>query len=324
MATTILDSTGRHSENVKSPYNAAELTAGQESKAGLMVAIPAYNEEVAIGSVIARCRKYADSVVVIDDGSSDHTAEVARLVGADVISHGVNKGYGAAIKSCFDAAKSWRASALVIIDGDGQHNPDDIPLLVAELKKAGADIVIGSRFVNGNGKNQRIPAYRKVGMKVLDLATALGSGLKTSDSQSGFRAYSAKAIREIDLEDRGMGIGSEILFKAAEKRLKVSEVPIKARYDLRGTSTENPIIHGFACLGSILKMGSRRKPMLFFGVPGIALLVSCVYITFTSLADATMASSVSIAVMLCMIAGTLGVFTALVLMSIQSTVPSKS
>ena len=320
MATTTLSFTGRHPEKAESPHGALTM----EGRAGLMVAIPAYNEEVAIGSVIARCKKYADSVVVIDDGSSDHTAEVARLVGAEVISHGVNRGYGAAIKSCFEAAKSCSANALVIIDGDGQHDPDDIPLLLAELKKSGADIVIGSRFVGGNGKNQRIPAYRKVGMKVLDMATAVGSGLMVSDSQSGFRAYSAKAIRELDPEDMGMGIGSEILIKAAEKRLKVSEVPIKARYDLPGTSTENPVIHGFTCLGSILKIGSQRRPALFFGVPGVALLLSGAYIAFTYPAETSMASGASIAVMLCMIAGTLGVFTALVLTSIHSTFPSKS
>jgi glycosyltransferase involved in cell wall biosynthesis len=324
MAASIFKSIDRHSENVESPYEAVELTAGHGGKAGLMVAIPAYNEEVAIGSIIARCKKYTDIVVVIDDGSSDHTVEVARLVGADVISHNANKGYGAAITSCFEVARSWEASALVIIDGDGQHDPDDIPLLVAELKRSGADIVIGSRFLNGNGKNQYIPAYRKVGMKVLDIATAFSSGLKISDSQSGLRAYSANAIREIDLEDRGMGVGSEILIKAAEKHLKIAEVPIKARYDLRGTSTENPVKQGIVSLGSILKIASLRKPMLFFGVPGTILLVSCVYITFTSLAGATMASGISMALMLCMIAGTLGIFTALILMSIQRTIPRKS
>lgn len=318
MATTTLGFTGRHPEKAESPHDASKCGAG------LMVAIPAYNEEVAIGSVIARCKKYADSIVVIDDGSSDHTVEVARLLGAEVISHGMNRGYGAAIRSCFEAAKSRGASALVIIDGDGQHDPDDIPLLVAELKKSGADIVIGSRFVGGNGKNQHIPAYRKVGMKVLDLATSVGSGLSVSDSQSGFRAYSSKAIREIDPEDMGMGIGSEILIKAAEKRLKVSEVPIKARYDIPGTSTENPVVHGFTCLRSILRIGSKRRPALFFGVPGIALLLSGAYISFAYPTEISMSSGASIAVMLCMIAGTLGVFTFLVLTSIQGTVPGKS
>jgi glycosyltransferase involved in cell wall biosynthesis len=324
MATSFWNSIDRHSENVKTPLEAVELTTGQGIKAGLMVAIPAYNEEVAIGSIIARCKKYTDFVVVIDDGSTDHTVEVARLVSADVISHNVNKGYGAAIRSCFEAAQSWNASALVIIDGDGQHDPDDIPLLVAELKRSGADIVIGSRFVNGNGKNQGIPAYRKVGIKVLDMATTMSSGLKVSDSQSGFRAYSAKAIRDIDLGDQGMGAGSEILISAAEKHLKISEVPIRTRYDLKGTSSENPVKHGLGVLGSIFRLTSQRQPMLFFGVPGALLLASCIYISFTSLADSTMASGLSMAVMLCMIAGTLGIFTALMLTSIQRMIPHTS
>lgn len=228
-----------------------------EIEAGPLVAIPAYNEEVAIGSIVARCKKYADSVVVIDDGSSDHTAEVARLVGTDVVSHTKNMGYGAAIKSCFEIARSRSAPALVIIDGDGQHDPDDIPLLLAELRKKGADIVIGSRFMGGNERD--IPLYRKVGMKVLDVATNFSSGLEISDSQSGFRAYSARAIHEIDLDDAGMGAGSEILIKAAEKRLHVVEIPIRARYDLAGTSSVNPVRHGLGVLGSIVRQASRKR-----------------------------------------------------------------
>jgi glycosyltransferase involved in cell wall biosynthesis len=324
MATSVFKSIDKYAENVKSPYEAGERTAGQESMTGLVVAIPAYNEEVAIGSVAARCRKYAGSVVVIDDGSVDHTAEVARLIGADVISHKVNRGYGASVESCFQAARVRNATVLVIIDGDGQHDPDDIPHLISEMKRKGADIVIGSRFIDGSDKKQDIPAYRKVGMKVLDMATTLSSGLKVSDSQSGFRAYSAKAISEIELEDQGMGAGSEILIKAAEKHLKISEVPIKTRYDLRDTSSQNPIRHGLGVLGSIFRLASQRHPVLFFGVPGMALLASCIYVSFTILKDETMASGLSMAVMLCMIAGTLGIFTALILMSIQRMIPRAS
>lgn len=324
MAASVFKSIGRHAENVKLPYEAVEHTTSRESEVGLMVAIPAYNEEVAIGSVAARCKKYSDSVVVIDDGSKDHTVEVARLVGVEVLSHKTNKGYGAAIKSCFEAARARNASALVIIDGDGQHDPDDIPMLIAEMKRKGADIVIGSRFINGNDRKQDIPAYRKVGMKVLDMATAMSSGLKVSDSQSGFRAYSAKAIRDIDIWDQGMGAGSEILIKAAEKHLQISEVPIKTRYDLKGTSSENAVKHGLGVLGSILKLASQRRPMLFFGIPGTVLLASCIYISFTSLAGSTMASGLSMAVMLCMIAGTLGIFTALMLTYIQRMIPRTS
>ena len=155
-----------------------------------IAAMPAYNEANSIANVILGCRKYVDKVVVVDDGSCDNTAELAESLGAYVVRHETNKGYGAALKNCFETAKKLDASAMVIIDSDGQHDPREIPKLLDPLKD-GFDLVIGSRFVNGNGKN--VPAYRKVGMKVLDVATCIAGGLNVTDSQSGFRAYGKKS-----------------------------------------------------------------------------------------------------------------------------------
>lgn len=255
----------------KSLLEKKRIVKAPESK--IVVAIPAYNEEVAIGSVVARCKKYVDTVVVIDDGSKDHTAEIAKLVGAEVITHAKNGGYGAAIKTCFETAKAHDADAMIIIDADGQHNPDDIPRLINEMRNKKSDIVIGSRFVNGNGKNQKIPAYRKVGMKVLDTATTIGSGLKISDSQSGFRIYSKKAINSIVLNNNDMAAGSEILIQAAEKKLNISEIPVSIRYDIEDTSSKNPIAHGFSVLNSIVGLISQKRPLTFFGLPGVILVV---------------------------------------------------
>ena len=139
-----------------------------------IAAMPAYNEANSIANVILGCRKYVDKVVVVDDGSCDNTAELAESLGAYVVRHETNKGYGAALKNCFETAKKLGASAMVVIDSDGQHDPREIPKLLEPLKD-GFDLVIGSRFVNGNGKN--VPIYRKVGMKVLDVATSFAGGL---------------------------------------------------------------------------------------------------------------------------------------------------
>lgn len=285
------------------------------NKFDTMVAILAYNEEMAIGSVALRCKKYAGLVVVIDDGSNDHTAEVARLAGAEVISHKTNSGYGAAIRTCFNVARKLGSCTMVIIDGDGQHNPDDIPMLVAEMNKTGADIVIGSKFINGNGKSQYIPAYRKMGMKVLDTAVSLSSGMNISDSQSGFRAYSRQAISEIDIDDNGMGAGSEILIKAAKKRLKISEVPIKIRYDIKDTSSINPVIHGLGVLYSIVMLSMGNKPILLYGVSGIALILLSFYLALGI--TAALPSVPALAIIILAISGTLSIFIGLMLSTIQ-------
>ncbi len=289
---------------------------------GLLVAIPAYNEEIAIGSVVARAKVYADKVVVVDDGSKDKTAEVARLVGAEVITHEKNGGYGAAIRTCFNVAKKYDADVMIILDADGQHSPSDIPRLLEEMEMSGSDIVIGSRFLNGNSAKGNIPAYRKVGMKVLDTATAVGSGVNVSDTQSGFRAYSRNAVRKINLGDTGMGAGSEILMKAAEAKLKISEAPITVRYDIKGTSSKGPIEHGVSVLASIIKLVSQKRPMLFFCVPGALVLTCGMVLLFLVLTifntTHNFAIGYTMAGMLATILGTFSIYTGLTLASIQS------
>jgi glycosyltransferase involved in cell wall biosynthesis len=295
---------------------------GGQAQLKILVAIPAYNEEVAIGSVVLRSMKYADEVLVVDDGSADNTAEVAALAGAKVVKHEKNGGYGAALRTCFEAARKADVDIMIIIDADGQHSPDDIPRLVQEMVSAKSDIVIGSRFVNGNEKNQKIPAYRKFGMKVLDTATVAGSGLSVSDTQSGFRAYSKKAIDHIRIGDGGMGAGSEILIEAADQNLKITEVPIKVRYDLKGTSSKNPVAHGISVLKSIFGFFSQKKPMLFFGVPGLILLDIGVLACFEALRIFDQSGEMPIGHLLVgiigIMLGTQCIFTGFVLISIKS------
>ncbi|WOX56777.1 glycosyltransferase family 2 protein [Methanoculleus receptaculi] len=231
-----------------------------------LVAMPAHNEEAAIAKTVLGARRHADAVLVVDDGSTDETAAIAEALGAIVVRHETNRGYGGALQTIFSTARRLGVEELVIIDADGQHDPAEIPGLLAALRE-GRDVVIGSRFLDGNGK--AVPAYRKVGMKVLDVATTLaGKGLSITDSQSGFRAYGPRAIEVIHPNGEGMSAGSEILVQASDNRLKIAEVPIRVRYDIEGTSSENPVSHGVSVLMSIVRVISLRRPLLFFGIPG--------------------------------------------------------
>jgi glycosyltransferase involved in cell wall biosynthesis len=246
-----------------------------------IAAMPAHNEEDSIAKVVLACKKHVDRVIVVDDGSTDSTAEIATALGAYVIRHETNKGYGAALRTCFETAKWLSADRMVIMDSDGQHDPNDIPKLLASLDD-GADIVIGSRFCGDNGHD--VPAYRRIGMKILDTATNMAGGVVVSDSQSGYRAYRRKAIDAIRINENGMPAGSEILIQSKSNNLKVKEIEIDCRYDLKGTSTSNPFSHGADVLLSLLHEIEQKKPLLYFSLPGIILttlgLIEGVYFIF--------------------------------------------
>lgn len=233
-----------------------------------IAAMPAYNEEGSIARMVLGCKKYVDHVIVVDDGSSDATAELAASAGAHVVRHELNAGYGVALRTCFETAREMGADRMVIIDADGQHDPKEIPQVLQPLDR-GVDLVIGSRFCNGNGRE--IPAYRKVGMKVLDITTNFLGGLSVTDTQSGFRAYGKRAIDCICIDDDGMSAGSEILLQAKDNRLKVEEVEIHCSYAVERASTENPVSHGIKVLLYLLQDMELRRPLFYFTLPGMVL-----------------------------------------------------
>ena len=233
----------------------------------IIAGMPAYNEAKYIGSLVLQVRQHADEVIVVDDGSSDHTARIAELAGATVVRHGENKGYGSAIQSLLAEAKKQNADILVILDADSQHNPEEIPSLI-DAVSAGSDVVIGSREMRSNV----IAPYRRLGQRVLSRLTYIASRKKLSDPESGFRAYSRKALATLELKEKGMAISSEIVSEAAARGLKVTEVPISVTYTKDG-STMNPIKHGFGVLNRIMVMISERRPLLFFGFLGTIFLV---------------------------------------------------
>ena len=223
----------------------------------IIAAIPCLNTEQFIGGVLRKAKKHVDQLIVIDDGSQDNTAEVARAAEALVIRHVINKGYGEAIKSCFEAGKANAADVLVILDGDGQHDPDEISRLLAPIIQREADLTIGSRFL---GNNVKIPHYRKFGISVITWLFNFGSKTKVSDSQSGFRAYSKKALESLLLSERGMSISIEILEKARRKGVVIKEVPISCFYPPSSLNLKT-IRHGLSVAFLVFKI--RLKESLF-------------------------------------------------------------
>lgn len=237
----------------------------------VLAAMPAFNEEKFIAKTIVGTKKYVDKVLVIDDGSSDATRAIAESLGAIVVHHEKNAGYGAALQDIFQKARDLHVEALIILDADGQHNPEDVGKLLEALVTSEVDVIIGSRFLDGNQKH--IPGYRKVGMKVLDGVTRVAGVDNISDSQSGFRAYSKRAIDIVNLTGEGMSAGSEILIQISDHNLKIGEIPIHVRYDIGDTSTINPVRHGFGVLSQLINLITYRRPLLAFGIPGILLII---------------------------------------------------
>ena len=230
--------------------------------------LPAYNEEVSLGSIVLHTKKYVDNILVIDDGSTDNTVEIATLAGAEVISHSFNKGKGAALKTGFEAARA--SEVIVTIDSDGQHNPEEIPKLINPILNGEADIVNGSRYINGNKKDT--PSYRRVGQTVLDKATNLSSGLDITDSQSGFRAFARHTMPAFRFSCIDFGIESEMLMDAANAGLRIKEVEISVRYDVDG-STKNPVSHGVGVLMRVINDLEFQRPLYYFTLPGSIIII---------------------------------------------------
>jgi glycosyltransferase involved in cell wall biosynthesis len=237
----------------------------------ILVCIPAFNEAKAVSQIIMKAKKYAQGIIVYDDGSTDDTFEVAKSAGATVIRNPKNNGYGVAIRSLFQAAREQNADIMITLDSDGQHDPDQIPQLIEPILKQGFDLVIGSRFLNGNNK-EKVPRFRSFGIKTITRLTQAASYHGITDSQSGFRAYNKNALSKINLFEDGMAVSTEILLRASEKKLSTTEVPITINYDIKDTSTHNPISHGIGVLYSVLQYVSLRHPLAFYGLPGIVLL----------------------------------------------------
>jgi glycosyltransferase involved in cell wall biosynthesis len=222
----------------------------EQTKLKVIAAIPCFNTEHFIADVVSRARKYVDQVIVIDDGSHDGTAEAAKVAGALVIKHSINRGAGEAAKSCFETAKANAADVLLTLDGDGQHNPDEIPQVLAPVIESEADIVIGSRFL---GDYSSMPEYRKFGINVITSLYNIGSRVKVSDAQSCFRAYSKKAIDSLNIAESGFGFSVQLLIEARRRGFIIKEVPISCIYH-EASHSLNPVVHGLGVAFTVVKI----------------------------------------------------------------------
>ena len=227
-----------------------------------LIIIPAYNEELTIGSVVALARKYGD-VLVVDDGSSDRTSEIAQKAGAILIRHGSNRGKGAALGTGFEYALSKNYDVVVTLDGDGQHNPDEIPLILEPIVRGEADLVIGARYLNGSRK--KIPLYRRIGLWVLNKGTQVAAEVSV-DSQSGFRAITRQALKALNLNSTDYSIETDMVVKARDAGIRIAEVPINVRYDVPKRHKKNPLSHGLGVLASIVGLIGYRRPLLLFSL----------------------------------------------------------
>ena len=290
----------------------------------ITIGIPAFNEEKNIAKIITSLKKITDSIIICDDGSSDMTSEICNELGTTVVKHKRNLGYGAAIKTIFLKAKEIQSDVLVTFDADGQHRIDDIQNVIDPIIKEEVDLVIGSRFLDIESKD--MPNYRKVGIKIITKVTNLSIKEKLTDSQSGFRAYSKKALEEINLTDEGMGVSTEILIKASKLELGIAEVPIIVNYD-GNTSTHDPVSHGTSVILSTIKFTSIHNPLKFYGIPGlIFLIIGLSFIAWTIQVYALeqeIITNISLIGIGCIVLGTVLLMTGVILFSIVTVVNEK-
>lgn len=210
----------------------------------VLIIIPAYNEEQSIASIVKRAKKYG-KVIVVDDASKDDTYKTAKEAGALVIRHKINHGLGSALRSGFDEALKRDADVIITLDGDGQHNPDEIPLFVEKIKD-GYDFVLGGRDLS------KYPFIKKFGNFFLQMATNFISNTRLKDTESGYRAFNKNALKKLYLKAERYEIAVEIIFEVGRNRLKAINIPVSSGAYVKGVG----VIDGFKNFSYLLR---RRK-----------------------------------------------------------------
>ncbi len=243
--------------------------------------IPTFNEEMMIGTLVLRSKMYVDTVIVVDDGSTDRTSKVAEMAGADIVQLKENHGKAYALMHGIQRAKELGFSTVIALDGDGQHDPGDIASIAQPILDDEADMVIGSRFLD---ISSQIPFYRKFGQKTLNFFTNAGSEVKTTDSQSGFRALGKSALENMDFISNGYNIESDMIHHFSSRNLRIKEVPIEINYDVPNKHKQHPVPHGVDILVNLVGFIGYKRPLLFFGLPGA-------FLSFLGIIIATIAVS---------------------------------
>lgn len=291
------------------------------SSTRIVAVLPAFNEEKTIGRVILGAERYVDRIIVVDDGSSDLTASIAKRLGVEVICHPKNLGKGAALKTGFDYVEKLDPEVVVTIDTDGQHDPDEIPKLTEPILNGDIDITVGSRT---STKKVEMPLHRQIGNGVLNKLVNLFGKQTITDTQSGYRAYGKRAMRQIDVTTMGIGVDSEILMKAYGHDLKIKEIPVSCRYKGVEGSTYNPLKHAMNVIAFIVRYASEKRPLLIFGLPGTIALGSGLLLLIQVLQSYAITRQFAIGTMLAsmiaILAGVFAIFTAIILYTISNLI----
>ncbi len=198
--------------------------------------LPAYNESQTIGHIISQARIYIESIIVIDDGSSDNTAQIAREQNVVVLQHEVNRGKGMALRTGFEYALAQGYEIIITMDSDGQHEPADIPRFLKQLQYHHSDIVIGARVLD----RKKMPLHRKLNNKLISKIGSWFCGQKVIDFQSGFRLIKSEVLRSITLETSRYETESEMLIKAGRMGFQIEALPIRTIYG-KETSDVKPL-----------------------------------------------------------------------------------
>lgn len=286
----------------------------------IVAGIPAYNEEKTIAKVIVLAQKHVDKVIICDDGSTDMTAQIAKRLGAEVLRHEKKLGKGSALRTLLLRAFELNPDVIVTLDSDGQHDPDQIPMLVKPIMAREADMVVGSRLVQGAITD--IPLHRSLGLRLVNWLSRKTYNSHVKDTQSGFRAYSLNALKAVaSYESNGYGVESEQLALAERSGLRIIEVPIAVKYKgLVQTSKKSPLPHFLELIGSILRLVVEERPLLFLGIPGIVSLfvggLFGIWMLQLYALEGHIITNIALASLTFIIIGTFTLFTAITLYAI--------
>ena len=257
----------------------------------IVITIPAYNEETTIGSLINKINevmgsgKYDYKVMVVDDGSKDKTAEVAKLANAVVYSHHKNYGLADTFRTETEKALKLGADVIVHIDADTQYKPEEIPILLKEIEK-GYDLVLGSRF---KGKIESMPIIKKIGNKAFSRVVSNITGIRISDAQTGFRAFTRDVAEKIKITSNHTYTQEQII-RAVKSKFRIKEVPIYfAKRKDKSRLMSNPFEYAIRAWINLIRIYRDYEPLKFFGLAGtsifsVGLLIGfyLVYLHFTS------------------------------------------
>lgn len=223
----------------------------------IWVVIPAYNEQKVLAGVLQELLDCNPSfnIVVVDDGSSDNTAAVARKLPVHVLVHPINLGQGAALATGMQYALQQAAEVVVTFDADGQMCPQDIDTLVSQVQKEGIDVALGSRFLSSAPTG--ISRRKKILLKLATIFTKLTTGLEITDTHNGLRAFRAQALQKIVITQNQMAHASEVLSEIARNKLVWREVPVTIRYTRYSKSKGQSIFNAINILFELFTGGSK-------------------------------------------------------------------